>query len=261
MRFGLLPRLSATALALIAGALVVVGAAVPAEGMPATPDGEAAAPQSAVQRSGVPLDTAGAAPRRISDATLSRFRENPAFDYRRTESRWWDRTWQWIIETLLEPILGHEAAGPVFQGILYLLLVAAMGTGLYQIMQVRPTVRSPEVEPTDDLSAAVMDARRRGVDLGARIEEAVRQGDHRQGVRLLYLQALRRLADAGAIEIEPARTNRDYLDALRGTEREGPFRTATRVFERVWYGGASVDADTFARIRRLMERAHAPDDA
>jgi hypothetical protein len=214
-----------------------------------------------VNRADVPLDSAGAAPRDVSDATLARFRENPAFDYRRNKVRWWEQTWRWVIETLLQPVFGHEAAGPVFQGILYLVLVAAMGTGLYQVMQVRPAARAPEADAPDALSAAVMDARRRGVDLDARIEAAARRGDYRQGVRLLYLRALRRLADAGAIEVEPARTNRDYLDALRGTAREGPFRTATRVFERVWYGGASVDADTFSRIRSLMERAHAPGDA
>lgn len=84
------------------------------------------------------------------------------------------------------------------------------------------------------------------VDLATRLDAARAAGDVRAALRLRYLLVLQTLAAAGAIGWARDKTNRTYAaevrawDAAHGTALARPFAAATRLFERVWYGGLVV---------------------
>jgi hypothetical protein len=80
-------------------------------------------------------------------------------------------------------------------------------------------------------------------------------GDHRSGMRYLYLSALLWLDEHGALRYDRALTNREHLAQLN--ERPALRRRLAPVvdtFDRVWYGHATLDADAFAGFRAQVEQ-------
>lgn len=80
-----------------------------------------------------------------------------------------------------------------------------------------------------------------------------RGGDYRTAVRYLYLSSLLWLDERGLLRYDRALTNREYLDRL-GDNVELRSRLAPIIdtFDRVWYGYAPLDAESFAAYQRQV---------
>jgi hypothetical protein len=92
------------------------------------------------------------------------------------------------------------------------------------------------------------------IDFAESIEQAIEARNFRLAVRLLYLQTLKRLTDAGRIAWKPDKTNRQYVQEMKSAD----FEQLTTQFEYVWYGDFPVDERRFGMIqeefRSFMER-------
>jgi hypothetical protein len=88
------------------------------------------------------------------------------------------------------------------------------------------------------------------VDFGSEIAAAVAAGRYRDATRLQYLFALRHLSEAGRIKWSREKTNRDYVEELRGTKLAGPFQEVTRFYEYAWYGEMPVTISEYEGISR-----------
>jgi hypothetical protein len=84
------------------------------------------------------------------------------------------------------------------------------------------------------------------------IEEAIYQRNFRLGVRLLYLQTLKQLADSGQIAYRPEKTNRQYVYELINRPYQSDFERLTRQFEFVWYGDFPIDENQFTQIKNAF---------
>lgn len=98
------------------------------------------------------------------------------------------------------------------------------------------------------------------LDFASEIAAAVDRGRFRDATRLQYLFTLRRLSEAGRIRWSLDKTNRDYVEELRGTPLSTPFREVTRLFEYAWYGEMPVSeadyvviAQQFTGIQQSVE--------
>ena len=87
------------------------------------------------------------------------------------------------------------------------------------------------------------------INFEAAIDEAVTLRNFRLAVRLLYLQTLRQLNNAGHIMYKSDKTNRQYVQELANTALQPDFEKLTRRFEFVWYGDFPVDEAQFTTIR------------
>ena len=87
-----------------------------------------------------------------------------------------------------------------------------------------------------------------------RINQAVEARHYRLAVRLLYLQSLKSLADAGLIRWQADKTNRQYALELMGNPKRLPFEQLTTQFEYVWYGDFPVDEARFGLIRQQFNQ-------
>lgn len=87
-------------------------------------------------------------------------------------------------------------------------------------------------------------------DLLAAAEALARQGDIRAAIRKTYIALLVELGDRKLISLAHHKTNRDYLNSLRGMP---PLHTRmtglTESFERHWYGFASATANDWSDFR------------
>ena len=99
----------------------------------------------------------------------------------------------------------------------------------------------------------------KGVSLSL-LERAEQAGQFAIAIRLLYIQLLKELQDAGLIRYRRDLSNRDYHRQLAGRAELEEVRTVTQDYERHWFGNYSVDALTYRLIKQrfvaLAKRLH-----
>ncbi|GAB5536515.1 MAG: hypothetical protein Rubg2KO_27640 [Rubricoccaceae bacterium] len=247
--------------------LFVLALQVPVPPPPAPPDpirGTMVQDTLEVASPEIILEPPSVEPRGVPEAALEELRANPEFQYDDPEAETpslWDRFWMWVARTFLQPIGDGVTSKPMQVGLMAFAAVAFLwilvrflrgeGSGLFG----RKDTASPEV---GELLLDVEDIE--SVDLGSRLADAIRDGDHRAAVRLRYLLALQQLAQSGHIEWARDKTNRTYVVETRqsaGADVGRAFADVTRVFDYVWYGGLSVDAARYARFEGRFDQLDA----
>jgi hypothetical protein len=92
-------------------------------------------------------------------------------------------------------------------------------------------------ELPDDVTAA---------DLLANASALAKQGDYRSAIRRAYIALLCELEQRGKLRLHRAKTNRDYLNALRQEAAlHSNFSVMTQAFEHTWYGRERAEADEY----------------
>ncbi len=189
---------------------------------------------------------------------LDAYRADPDFQYDRPEARGpslLERFFAWL-RRLWSPVADNTSAG--FRETIYVLLaVLALGWAVTRLLRVGGTglwarkdapVGGAPLLDVEDIAE---------VDLGPRLRQALAAGDHREAVRVRYLQTLQALDAAGVVAWRRDKTNRQYAAEVGAARRElaAPFRAATRVFDAVWYGERPVSAALYAEVAPLFDRA------
>lgn len=82
------------------------------------------------------------------------------------------------------------------------------------------------------------------------LRQAEESGRYDVAIRLLYIQLLKELQDAGHIKYRRDFSNRDYRQQLRGSKLLPGFRTVTADYERYWYGKYPVDRLTYRTVHQ-----------
>ena len=88
-----------------------------------------------------------------------------------------------------------------------------------------------------------------GVDFDADLREALATKDYRQAVRLLYLQTLLYLQNAGQIDWQPSKTPTQYMRQVS----QPAFSQLTGIFIQVRYGNFEASEELFQRMKALQE--------
>ena len=87
-----------------------------------------------------------------------------------------------------------------------------------------------------------------------RARAAAARGDFRDAVRIIYGAAVRRIAEAGTWQVDPARTHREYARLLPPVSVQRPrFLAITACFELVWYGSAKASATDYEAVLAELE--------
>jgi len=87
-------------------------------------------------------------------------------------------------------------------------------------------------------------------DLLSEAEALARQGDLRAAIRKAYIALLVELGDRKMISLAHHKTNRDYLNSLRGVPQlHSRMRGLTDSFERHWYGFANATPNDWQDFR------------
>ncbi len=84
-------------------------------------------------------------------------------------------------------------------------------------------------------------------------EQLIASGDYKGAVRVLYLQSIKHLNDAGAIEWKKDKTNADYLREMRKQSSFGLFKLLTHTYELVWYGEFPVTEKAYQTVKQQFE--------
>lgn len=175
----------------------------------------------------------------------------------------------WLIEQLgrlFEPVADAAGGAP---GTVASWALTALGAALVVVVLtvwlrgLRRTLGAEASLPSPSELAA-----RDTADARAAAEALARAGDYRGAARLLALAALLWLDERGVLAYDAHQTNREHLGRLRErpAAREGlaplaPSADALSVIvetaDRVWYGGAPLDAAGYAAVERQVEALRA----
>lgn len=161
------------------------------------------------------------------------------------------RFFYWIYRAILD-FLRSEAYHNVWQ---YVVLAAIAGLVIYLLTKVDAfRFLLPKKALSQGLDYENLAENIHEIDFNAAIETAIGQRNFRLAVRLLYLQTLKQLTDAGKIDYKPDKTNRQYVYELVNSPIQVDFNELTRQFEFVWYGDFPVDEPRFQLIEQQFRQ-------
>lgn len=164
------------------------------------------------------------------------------------QQTWWDRFWDWfwdLFSNIFEgksysPILKWTIIGLVVAGLVYFALRLA-GVDLKVLVGKSKQVNVPYDERLENIHE---------IDFDEQLETAIKNGNYRAAVRLLYLKTLKKLTDAELIFWQPEKTNQAYVAELGDSSYQEEFTSLTNAFEYVWYGEFHIDKESFEKLNK-----------
>ena len=147
--------------------------------------------------------------------------------------------------------LGEFFASEAYQNVWQYVILAAIAGGVIYLLTKAEVLNFlfPKKAQSHGLDYESIGENIHEIDFNAAIEEALTQRNFRLAVRLLYLQTLKHLTDAGKISYKPDKTNRQYVYELASSPLQADFEALTRQFEFVWYGDFPVDESRFTALQ------------
>lgn len=165
------------------------------------------------------------------------------------------RFFSWLFRKLGE-FLSSKAYQNVWQ---YVILAAVAGLVIYLLTKAEVLgFLFPKKAQSSELDYENLAENIHEIDFDTAVDEAVTERNFRLAVRLLYLQTLKRLTDAGRIHYKPDKTNRQYVYELANSPLQADFEILTRQFEFVWYGDFPVDEARFGQLRQQFRQFNPP---
>lgn len=150
-----------------------------------------------------------------------------------------------VLDEFFSGLVRFGSRAPWIVGLLRILLLVGIGTALvwfFLRIEHRSSVRLiPDVEPAPGAPSA------REWQLWLRDAQAMAaKGQWREAIHFVYWASISRLESKRLWPADRARTPREYLALLAGTDpRKSNLATLTRSFERTWYGGRAAQASDF----------------
>ena len=202
----------------------------------------------------IQVDSSKITPAKFDKEAISSYKDRKEFQYDELQAQQlslWDRFWMWfwnMVGRLFASAASNSISRYFFIGlgvalILYL-VVKAIGTENIFSKKSKETIL-----PYDVISENIHE-----IDYEQELKRLISENKYRLAVRLLYLQALKKLSDADLIQWQPEKTNYNYLTEINKPELKNDFSKLTLQFDYIWYGDFPVDADKFEPINQSFNQ-------
>jgi hypothetical protein len=205
------------------------------------------------------MDTAFIEGRSFKKEAINELKKNRDFQYdndNKPELSWWERFWQWFwkwfwyyINQLLKTKEGKTTLWTLFIifGVSMIVFFVMKVTGMNKdgLFGRNGNSGLDYTTGSDDIH---------GISFEEAINQAIADGNYRLAIRLLYLQALKKLSDKSFIQWQINKTNSDYLGEVASKPWFSSFRMLTHSFEYTWYGEAQVSEDRFRDLRNQFQQ-------
>ncbi len=194
--------------------------------------------------------------RKFDIVALNEYRQQRDFKYTDNPGEavsLWDQFWRWFWYQV-DNLMAGKVTGSIINLLFIILGAAALvflilkltGMDVIQIFTGKnSTLEIPYHESLENIHE---------ISFEQEIEKAIASRNFRLAVRLLYLNCLKKLSDAGAIKWQADKTNLAYLHEIQNPEQQQKFGSLTRQFEYVWYGDFKVDQEYFRQISQDFQQ-------
>jgi hypothetical protein len=192
--------------------------------------------------------------RSFNEEKVDRLKSDPDLDYKQPPTvaeSLWDRFWAWIGQ-LLDGMFDQAVNTNWGRVIVYIVGLALFIVLIMLILKVNAfkILYSGEGKAQ---KYQVLDENIHEMDFEKLIAEAIDQQDYRKGIRLLFLYALKLLADKHLIHWEPGKTNHDYVGELSKIELRTGLNELSFYFDYAWYGNFKINHEAFSKVQNTFE--------
>ena len=185
---------------------------------------------------------------------INSYKDQKEFHYDEAEIQqlsWWNKFWMWfwnMVGRLFAGAASNTVSRYFFIGLgvalVIYLIVKAIGTENIFSKKSKETIL-----PYDVITENIHQ-----IDYETELQRLISEKKYRLAVRLLYLQALKKLSDAEIINWQPDKTNYNYLMEITQAELKQDFSKLTHQFDYIWYGDFPVDEHKFEPINRSFNQ-------
>jgi len=193
--------------------------------------------------------------RQFDQASLNRYKAHTDFQYdeQPMDLSWWQRLKQWVRDRLAD-LLTRDGSYTVLKNIGIIAGIAALVYLIVRLLGMDAIGLFSRKSREAGLPFSEHPETIHGIDFAAALQKAIETGNYRLGVRLLYLDCLKKLSDSGHIDWQPAKTNATYVAELTGDSVQTAFKRLTRQFEYIWYGDFGIDHQHFMQLHTAFQQ-------
>lgn len=193
--------------------------------------------------------------RNFDQSAINEYKADDTFDYGvrpKAELTLWQRFKLWV-NRILQKIFYFGTDTPIGQVIVYILLAAGLIYAGYKLL----TIHGSKVLYGQRNSGLPYDLHQEDIhemDFETLINEAVANNNYRLAIRLVYLYALKQLADKHLIDWQPGKTNYDYASELKTQELKAEFNELSYYFDYAWYGDFEVNQSLYEKVKATFNQ-------
>jgi hypothetical protein len=190
--------------------------------------------------------------RQFDQTKIEELKADPDMDYGRSPAgvSLWERFKRWI-KRLLSQIL-NTVASTDWMNVVIVALVLAGAVYLIIWWFKSKDYKMFYSDSVEKLNHGVLHEDIHALDFEKLISEALQRKEYRLAIRLLFLQALKLLADTEHIHWQPGKTNHDYVEELQSGKLKSGFNELSFYFEFAWYGNFSVNETLYQKVNSLF---------
>ncbi len=192
---------------------------------------------------------------RFDSQSIAGYREDPDFNYE-TETVRMDDPIRAFLGKLLKKIFGKVNDRDVDRLMDFLFWVLIILGALLLIYLLYRADRRGVLERSDGKSAHVrfLDFDGSSDDLEKRLLEAEKNGNYPLALRLLFIQSLHKLENAGFIRYKKEKTNGDYYIEITDPELRSTYGELRYLFDYSNYGAYPIEREQYDSARELHRK-------
>lgn len=201
----------------------------------------------------IPYDSSVIHTRSFDQEKLEKLKADPDMDYGRSPAaiNLWERFKIWLGRLLFRLLTAVDNAN-WFNILLTILAIIGLVYVILRLLKVDAFTMFYAGKKAP-VAYGVLDEDIHAMDFDKLIREALGRKEFRLAIRLLFLQALKLLADKHHILWQPGKTNHDYLDELTAQQLKTGFNELNFYFEYAWYGNFTVNESLYQKVDSIFK--------
>ncbi|MCB0486999.1 MAG: DUF4129 domain-containing protein [Cyclobacteriaceae bacterium] len=202
-----------------------------------------------------PNDTIAVALQKFSSEKIATLSQDPDFNYKQPPTMAesiWQRLLSWLgqfLNALFEGATGTD------WGRVLVYAAALVGLVLLVLMILKVDAFRVFYAGADrgSVTTGVFHENIHEMDFDKLINDALSRQKYREGIRLIFLHALKVLTDKQFIYWEAGKTNHDYVEEVSEKDLKSGLNDLSYYFDYAWYGNFPVEESTFRKTQSLFE--------
>ena len=190
--------------------------------------------------------------RSLPDSNIKVYTADEEFNYsvqRSKSESIWDRLWYWVYRNIAK-MQANKFWGRFFEVFLWIFCIGAFVYAGFKLTGMNSTALFSGDKKNEQLDYNLEEDNIYAINFSEAIQVAINERNFRLATRLLYLQSLRKLADAELISWRINKTNDVYLHELASSSYHESFGFLTKAYEYAWYGEMAIDEALFKNINQ-----------
>ena len=186
---------------------------------------------------------------------LAAFRKNRDFQYHESPNvaqSLWNSLLEWL-GYILRSLFQSTSSVRWDRLLIYALALAGFVAILLLILKVNVLKVFQSGADRGPIARAAIHENVHEMDFEKLLREAMEKGKYRDGIRLLFLYALKILAEKQLISWKAGKTNKDYVDELNAVDLKTDFNTLSLYFDYAWYGNFQIHENTFLKAEGTFQ--------